>query len=102
MHFLKTCIVNYESITYSHRRHMSERFFRSYDQDIRTQYILSWSGIRVAVGDCSITERRRWRPPYRTGKTLLAGDQWWPFFVTFYFFVTDILCLVIQYFGSKN
>ena len=33
---------------------------------------------------------------------LLAGDQWWPFFVTFYFLVTDILCLVIQYFGSIN
>ena len=31
---------------------------------------------------------------------VLAGDQWWPFFVTFYFLVTDILCLVIQYFGS--
>ena len=26
------------------------------------------SGIRVAVGDCSVTERRRWRPPYQTGK----------------------------------
>ena len=23
------------------------------------------SGIRVAVGDCSVTERRRWRPPYQ-------------------------------------
>ena len=28
------------------------------------------SGIRVAVGDCSVTERRRWRPPYQTGKTV--------------------------------
>ena len=28
------------------------------------------SGIRVAVGDCSVTERRWWRPPYQTGKTL--------------------------------
>ena len=28
------------------------------------------SGIRVAVGDCSATERRRWRPPYQTGKTV--------------------------------
>ena len=27
------------------------------------------SGIRVAVDDCSVTERRRWRPPYQTGKT---------------------------------
>ena len=23
----------------------------------------------MAVGDCSVTERRRWRPPYQTGKT---------------------------------
>ena len=37
---------------------------------------------------------REWVP-------ILAGDQWWPFFVTFYFLVTDILCIVIQYFGSK-
>ena len=28
------------------------------------------SGIRVAVGDCSVTECRRWRPPYQTGKTV--------------------------------
>ena len=28
------------------------------------------SGIRVAVGDCSVTERRRWRQPYQTGKTV--------------------------------
>ena len=28
------------------------------------------SGIRVAIDDCSITERRRWRPPYQTGKTV--------------------------------
>ena len=28
------------------------------------------SGIRVAVGDCSVTERRRWRPLYQTGKTV--------------------------------
>ena len=33
---------------------------------------------------------------------VLAGDQWWPFFVTFLFLVTDILCLVIQYFGKIN
>ena len=26
-------------------------------------------GIRVAVGDCRVTERRRWRSPYQTGKT---------------------------------
>ena len=28
------------------------------------------SGIRVAVGDCSDTERRRWRPLYQIGKTV--------------------------------
>ena len=28
------------------------------------------SGIREAVGDCSVTERWRWRPPYQTGKTV--------------------------------
>ena len=28
------------------------------------------SGIRVAVGDFSVTERRRWRPRYQTGKTV--------------------------------
>ena len=28
------------------------------------------SGIRVAVGDCIVTERRRWRPLYQTGKTV--------------------------------
>ena len=28
------------------------------------------SGIRVVVGDCSVTKRRRWRPPYQTGKTV--------------------------------
>ena len=28
------------------------------------------SGIRVAVGDCSVTECRPWRPPYQTGKTV--------------------------------
>ena len=28
------------------------------------------SGIRVAVGDCSVTEPRRWHPPYQTGKTV--------------------------------
>ena len=25
-------------------------------------------GIRVAVGDCSVTEHRQWCPPYQTGK----------------------------------
>ena len=51
---------------------MSERFFRSnrpgYPHPV--SYELENSGIRVAVGDCSVTERRRWRPPYQTGKTV--------------------------------
>ena len=56
----------------SHRGHMSERFFRSnrpgYSHPVSSE--LENSGIRVAVGDCSVTERRRWRPPYQTGKTV--------------------------------
>ena len=51
---------------------MSERFFRSnrpgYLHPVSSE--LEISGIRVAVGDCSVTERRRWRPPYQTGKTV--------------------------------
>ena len=47
----------------SHRGHMSERFFRSsrpgYPHPVSSE--LENSGIRVAVGDCSVTERRRWR-----------------------------------------
>ena len=56
----------------SHRGHMSERFFRSnrpgYPHPVSSE--LENSGIRVAVVDCSVTERRRWRPPYQTGKTV--------------------------------
>ena len=56
----------------SHSGHMSERFFRSnrpgYPHPVSSE--LEISSIRVAVGDCSITERRRWRPPYQTGKTV--------------------------------
>ena len=56
----------------SHRGHMSERFFRSnrpgYPHPVSSE--LENSGIRVAVGDCSVTERRLWRPPYQTGKTV--------------------------------
>ena len=56
----------------SHRGHMSERFFRSnrpgYPHPVSSE--LENIGIRVAVGDCSVTERRRWRPPYQTGKTV--------------------------------
>ena len=55
-----------------HRGHMSELFFRSnrrgYPQPVSSE--LENSGIRVAVGDCSVAERRRWRPPYQTGKTV--------------------------------
>ena len=51
---------------------MSERFFRSnrpgYPHPVSSE--LENSGIRVAVGDCSVTERRRWLPPFQTGKTV--------------------------------
>ena len=52
----------------SHRGHMSERFRPGYPHPVSSE--LENSGIRVAVGDCSVTERRRWRPPYQTGKTV--------------------------------
>ena len=56
----------------SHRGHMSERFFPSnrpgYPHPVSPE--LENSGIRVAVGDFSVTERRQWRPPYQTGKTV--------------------------------
>ena len=56
----------------SHRGHMSDRFFRSnrpgYPHPVSSE--LENSGIRVAAGVCSVTERRRWRPPYQTGKTV--------------------------------
>ena len=56
----------------SHRGHMSERFFRSnrpgYPHPVSSE--LENSGIRVAVGDCSVTECQRWRPPYQIGKTV--------------------------------
>ena len=51
--------------------YISKHFFRSnrpgYPHPVSSE--LENSGIRVAVGDCSVTERRRWRPPYQTGKT---------------------------------
>ena len=51
---------------------MSERFFRSnrpgYPHPVSSE--LENSGIRVADGNCSVTERRRWRPPYQTDKTV--------------------------------
>ena len=47
-------------------------FFRSnrpgYPHPLSSE--LENGGIRVAVGNCSVTERRRWRPPYQTGKTV--------------------------------
>ena len=56
----------------SHRVHMSERFFRSnkpeYPDPVSSE--LENNGIRVAVADCSVTERQRWLPPYQTSKTV--------------------------------
>ena len=56
----------------SHRGHMSERFFRSsrpgYQHPVSSE--LENSGIRVAVGDCSVSEHRQLRPPYQTHKTV--------------------------------
>ena len=56
----------------SHRGHMSERFFRSnrprYPHSVSSE--LENSGIKVAIGDSSITEHRWWRPPYQTSKTV--------------------------------
>ena len=56
----------------SHRGQCPNIFFRSnrlgYRNPVSSE--LENSGIRVAVGDCSVTERRRWRPPYQTGKTV--------------------------------
>ena len=54
------------------RGHISEQFFRSnrpgHPHPVSSE--LENSGIRVAVGDCSVTDRRRWRPAYQTGKTV--------------------------------
>ena len=56
----------------SHRGHMSERFFRSnrpgYPHPVSSE--LENSDIRVAVGDCSVTEHRQWGLPYQTDKTV--------------------------------
>ena len=55
--------------------HAGSRGFDSYRSN-RPGYLhpvsseLENSGIRVAVGDCSVTEHRRWRPPYQTSKTV--------------------------------
>ena len=57
--------------------HMSERFFQSnrpgYPHPVSSA--LENSGIRVAVGDCSVTERRRWRQSYQTGKTVQCARK---------------------------
>ena len=49
---------------------MSKQFFRSnrpgYLHPVCSE--LESSGIRVAVGDCSVTGHRRWCLPYQTGK----------------------------------
>ena len=51
---------------------MTERFFRSnrpgYPHPVSSE--LENSGIRVAVGGCSVTERQRWHPPYQIGNTV--------------------------------
>ena len=51
---------------------MSGRFFQSnrpgYLHPVSSE--LENSGIRVAVGDCSVTEHQQWHPPYQTGKTM--------------------------------
>ena len=55
-----------------HQRHMSKRFFRSnspgYPHPVCSE--LENSGIRVAVGNCSVTEGPRRLPPYQTGTTV--------------------------------
>ena len=56
----------------SHQGQMTELFFRSnrpgYPHQVSSE--LENRGIRVAVGDCSVTEPQWWRPPYQTGKTV--------------------------------
>ena len=58
----------------SHRWNMSEQIFRSnrpgYPHAVCSE--LENSGIRVAVGDCSITECWRWRLPYQTTKLYMC------------------------------
>ena len=56
----------------SHRGNTSEQLFQSnrpgYLHPVSSE--LENSCIRVAVSDCSFTERQRWRPPCQTGKTV--------------------------------
>ena len=66
----------------AHRGHMSERFFRSnrpgYPHPVSSE--LENCGIRVAIGDCSVTERRRWRPPNQTGKAVYVHAKHYKYF----------------------
>ena len=63
-----------ESMVRHHRRHISERMFRTnrpgYPHPVWSE--LEKSGIRVAVGDCNVTERRRWRLPIKTAKLYMC------------------------------
>ena len=56
----------------SHWGHKSKRFFQSnrpgHLHTVSSE--LENSGIRVAVGECSVTECLQWRPPYQTSKTV--------------------------------
>ena len=60
----------------SHRL-MTERFFRSnrpgYLHPVSSE--LENSGIRVAVGNCSVTECRRWHPPYYPAKLCMCTQK---------------------------
>ena len=70
--FLLACLSRRKSIVRLPLGHMSDRFSRSkrpgYPHPVSSE--LENSGIRVAVDDCSVTERRRWCHPYQTGKTV--------------------------------
>ena len=52
-------------------------FFDPIDHDICTKVCseLENSGINVAVGDCSVTERCWWHQPYQTGKTVYVHTK---------------------------
>ena len=41
-----------------------------YPHPVSSELEISTCSISVAVGDCSVTECRRWRPPYQTRKTV--------------------------------
>ena len=58
----------------SNQLHLSERFFGSnrpgYPHPVCSE--LENSGFTVAVGDCYVTERWRWRPPHRISLIVLV------------------------------